>query len=48
MKFLFYGITIPKKYDNSNWSLDFRNWIDNLEFDYPTGKGSLESKMRSL
>lgn len=46
MKLLFYGITIPKKYDNSNWSHDFRNWIDNLEFDYPTGKESFASLMR--
>lgn len=48
MKLLYYGIHIPEEYDNAHWSHKFRQWIDGLEFDYLTGKESLESKMRSF
>lgn len=48
MQLLYYGIDIPQEYDNDHWSHKFRDWIDNLEFNYATGKESLKSKMRSF
>lgn len=48
MQLLYYGIYIPEEHDNDHWSHKFRDWIDNLEFNYSTGKESLKSKMRSF
>lgn len=48
MQLLYYGIHIPKEHDNDYWSHKFRDWIDNLEFNYSIGKESLKSKMRSF
>ncbi|SDG50125.1 Transposase [Psychroflexus sediminis] len=48
MQLLYYGIHIPEEHDNDHWSHKFREWIDELKFEYSTGKESLESKMRSF
>ncbi|AWX44480.1 Transposase for insertion sequence element IS1111A [Flagellimonas maritima] len=48
MQLLYYGIKVPERYDNDNWSHAFRDWLDNLEFAHPTGKEVLESRMRSF
>ena len=46
MQLLYFGIKIPAQYDNDHWSHGFRNWLDQLIFQYPIAKSSLESRMR--
>jgi len=48
MQLLYYGIKVPEEYDNDHWSHDFRNWLDDLSFDYRTGNEVLRSRMRSF
>ena len=48
MQLLYYGIKVPEEFDNDHWSRAFRNWLDGLEFEHPTGKEVLESRMRSF
>ena len=48
IQLLYYGIGVPEGYDNDHWSHGFRDWLDNLEFGYQTGKEVLESRMRSF
>lgn len=46
MQLLYYGISLPREFDNDHWSHAFRNWIDQLAFAHPPGKETLESRMR--
>jgi len=48
MQLLYFGISIPEEFDNDHWSHGFRNWLDDLLFDYPTAKATLEGRMRSF
>ena len=48
MQLLYYGIRVPEQYDNDHWSHGFRDWLDNLGFEYRTGKKVMESRMRSF
>lgn len=48
MQLLYYGIRVPEEFDNDHWSHNFRKWLDSLEFDFLTGKATLESRMRSF
>lgn len=48
MQLLYYGIKIPEAYDNDHWSHNFRNWLDELRFDYVTGDEVLQSRLRSF
>lgn len=48
MQLLYFGIAIPEEFDNAHWSHDFRFWLDELEFDYSTGRETLSSRMRSF
>lgn len=48
MQLLYFGIVIPEEFDNDHWSHKFRDWIDALLFDYPSAKGTLDSRMRSF
>lgn len=45
---LFHGIPIPEQYDNPNWSKDFLNWLNNIQWSHATGLQCLQSKMRIL
>ena len=45
MKLLYFGIDIPKEYDNPNWNHSFRDWIANLEFAHSTAKYALQSML---
>jgi transposase len=45
---LFHGISVPDQYDNPNWSKDFLNWLNNIQWNHTTGTQCLESKMRIL
>jgi len=40
------GVTIPDEFDNSHWSHDFRNWLDEIEFAYSPARMTLDSHMR--
>lgn len=42
---MFYGIDIPDGQDKSRWSLDFRNWLWNLELPNETGTIALRQMM---
>lgn len=46
MQLLYFGIKVPPQYDNDHWSHNFRNWLDQMVFEYPIAKSSLESRMR--
>jgi len=48
MQLLYFGITIPERFDNDHWSHDFRFWLDSVVFDYPTARETLSSRMRSF
>ena len=45
---LFHGIKIPEKYDNSNWTVEFKEWLSQLKWTSSCGKESMESKLRTL
>ena len=40
------GIDVTCVFDNSHWSHNFRDWLDNLEFTYLTARMTLDSHMR--
>jgi transposase len=46
MQLLYFGIKEPEEFDNDHWSHKYRNWLDNIMFEYPTAKATLESRMR--
>ncbi|MGI0108341.1 IS110 family transposase, partial [Salinimicrobium sp. WS361] len=48
MQLLYFGIKVPEEFDNDHWSHKFRNWLDNLPFDYGTARETLNSRMRSF
>ncbi|RPD91189.1 IS110 family transposase [Aureibaculum marinum] len=48
MQLLYFGIEVPQEFDNDHWSHKYRNWIDTLEFEYPTLRFTLDSRMRSF
>ena len=45
---LFHGITIPKDYDNPNWSKAFIKWLKELSFEHLPLKYALEGKVREF
>ncbi|MGG6232424.1 hypothetical protein [Tenacibaculum sp. SDUM215027] len=46
MQLLYFGIKVPEPYDNDHWSHGFRGWLDDMVFQYPIAKASLDSRMR--
>lgn len=48
MQLLYFGISIPEVFDNDHWSHKFRNWVDQIVFQYPTARETLDSRMRSF
>ncbi|WP_378187506.1 IS110 family transposase [Aquimarina sp. W85] len=48
MQLLYFGVSIPKAYDNDHWSHKFRDWVDAVVFDHPTARETLDSRMRSF
>jgi len=46
MQLLYFGIREPEEFDNDHWSHKYRNWLDDIMFEYPTAKATLESRMR--
>jgi len=45
MQLLYLGIEIPKPFDNSHWSHNFRDWLRNLTFEYPTMDYCFETRL---
>lgn len=45
---LYHGIEIPKEYDNPNWTKAFLEWIEKINWNHPTGKIVIRSKLRML
>ncbi len=45
---LYHGITIPKEYDNPNWTKNFITWIKEIKWSQAMGKVCMESKLRTL
>ena len=43
-----YGINIPNELTNSDWSNKFIDWLDNLEFQYHSGKQALTALLSEL
>jgi transposase len=46
MQLLYFGVAIPEEFDNDHWSHKFRDWLDDLVFEFPTAKATLSSRMR--
>ena len=46
MQLLYFGIKEPAEFDNDHWSHKYRAWLDAMEFEYPTAKLTLESRIR--
>ncbi|WP_299769575.1 IS110 family transposase, partial [uncultured Dokdonia sp.] len=46
MQLLYFGIKEPMEFDNDHWSHRYRNWLDNIIFQYPTAKSTLDSRLR--
>ena len=46
MQLLYFGIKEPKEFDNDHWSHKYRKWLDDMVFQYPTAKATLDSRMR--
>ena len=40
------GIPLPSKFDNSNWSRNFIQWLSSLSFDYSSTKTTLAYQLR--
>lgn len=45
---LYYGIQLPAQYDTSTWTKDMLTWLNDLNWSYPCGKASMQSKLRHL
>jgi transposase len=45
---LYQGIQVPVQFDTPNWSIAFKQWLQQLQFEYTTGTSSLRSKLRML
>jgi transposase len=43
---IYYGRKIPEEMDNASWSHGFRNWLENLEWEYPTAKSLFQSSLK--
>lgn len=48
MQLLFFGVKVPAEFDNDHWSHAFRHWVDSQEFNYPTARETMASKMRTF
>ena len=46
MQLLYFGIKEPEEFDNDHWSHKYRKWLDDMVFQYPTAKATLDSRMR--
>ena len=46
MQLLYFGIKEPLEFDNDHWSHKYRKWLDEMVFQYPTAKATLDSRMR--
>jgi len=46
MQLLYFGIKEPAEFDNDHWSHKYRNWLDDIVFQYPTAKLTLASRLR--
>lgn len=44
----FYGIDIPDKLSNSNWSKQFISWLEGLDFKYDSGKQAFSALLSEL
>jgi transposase len=40
------GMEVPPKFDNSNWSRNFMKWLEELKFDYPGNRMTLDYMIR--
>ena len=43
---LYHGIKVPDQFDNSNWSIDFVTWLEQLKFSTSCGDLALQGKIR--
>jgi transposase len=43
---LYYGITVPEKYDNINWSKDFILWIYHQKWSYASATEAMKSRLQ--
>lgn len=43
---LFHGIIIPNEFDNPNWSLNFMDWLKNIQWSNSTGASCIQSQIR--
>jgi len=43
---IYYGRKIPSELDNANWPHAFREWLEELEWDYPTAKLLFQSSLK--
>lgn len=43
---LYHGINIPIEFDNSIWNQQFIKWLTDLQWEFPTGRLCMESKLR--
>ena len=44
----FYGIDIPDKLANSNWSNEFISWLENIDFKHNSGKQAFSALLLEL
>ncbi len=45
---LYFGINLPKEYDNPNWSREMKRWIANLRWKYSSAAESMRSRLKQL
>ena len=45
---LYHNYEVPLNIDNSNWTKEFIQWIKDLDWEFPSGKECMESKLRIL
>ncbi len=48
MQLLYFGIKVPPEFDNDHWSHAFRHWVDSQQFNFPTARETMASKMRTF
>jgi transposase len=42
---LYYGVVLPEHYDNINWSKAMTQWIEKLQWLYPTAASTMKSRL---
>ena len=45
---LYFGVSIPEGLDNANWTISFRKWVKELQWDFSTSSAMIQSNIEHV